>query len=88
MTREPGEIELLITNQRGKSVELRLKPGTYLIGRSRHCQIRLPPENRTISRRHARLDVGERGVRVADLESHSGTMVNGKIISCIFLILF
>ncbi len=79
------EAELLITNQSGKTTNFRIKPGTYLIGRSRDCQIRFPAQSRGISRQHARLVVDSRGARIEDLESNSGTMVNGKIIRSTYL---
>ncbi len=74
------EIELIVTNQSGKTTNLRVKPGTYLMGLSTSCQIRFPAQSRGISQQHARLVVGSTGVRIEDLESNSGTMVNGSII--------
>jgi MoxR-like ATPase len=73
------EIELLITNQTGKTSSYRLKPGAYLMGRNQNCQIRFPPQERGVSRQHARLTVEAGEVRIEDLDSSSGTMVNGKI---------
>jgi len=79
------EIELLITNQSGKTTNFRFKTGTYTIGRSRDCQIRFPAQSRGVSRHHARLVIDSRSVKVEDLESNSGTMVNGSIIRSAYL---
>ena len=46
------EIELLVTNQSGKTTNLHIKPGTYLMGLGRDCQIRFPAQSRGISPRH------------------------------------
>ncbi len=48
-----------------------------LIGRSADCHLR--PEDRVggVSRTHARLDMGERGIVVTDLNSKNGTWLNG-----------
>ena len=80
MPQNLSEIELHITDQQGRSTSVRIKPGMYLIGRSTQCQIRFPPHVKAISRRHARLVFDNRGVKLEDLESNAGTMVNGKII--------
>jgi adenylate cyclase len=49
--------------------------GEVTIGRSPECQIVL--KDFGISRTHARLSVGEDGVRILDLKSKNGTQVNG-----------
>jgi pSer/pThr/pTyr-binding forkhead associated (FHA) protein len=53
----------------------RLTAGTYLLGRSKDCDIVIP-SNRA-SRRHARLTVTESAAWVEDLGSANGTHVNG-----------
>ena len=80
MTTGNREIELLVTNQSGRTTSLHVKPGTYLMGLDRSCQIRFPSQSRGISPRHARLVVDGDELRLEDLESTSGTMVNGSII--------
>ena len=52
----------------------RLSPGKTVLGRSPDCGLSLP--HPTISRRHAELEVSPQGVRVRDLGSTSGIMVN------------
>jgi adenylate cyclase len=49
--------------------------GEVLIGRSPECQIVL--KDFGISRTHAKITVGEDGVRIVDLKSKNGTQVNG-----------
>ncbi len=80
MSQTNREIEITITNQAGKTISSRMKPGTYLIGRNRDCHLRFPPNERGVSRQHARLVIEAHETRIEDLESTSGTMVNGKII--------
>jgi adenylate cyclase len=49
--------------------------GDVVIGRSPECQVVL--KDFGISRQHARITVGEDGVRIMDLRSKNGTQVNG-----------
>lgn len=49
--------------------------GEVVIGRSPECQVVL--KDFGISRQHARIVVGEDGVRIMDLRSKNGTQVNG-----------
>lgn len=49
-----------------------------VIGRSPECHITI--EDPLISRRHARLAVGEQGAVLQDLGSHNGVRVNGRLI--------
>src|SRR4051812_29529558 len=58
-------------------------PGRTLIGKSPACEIRL--SDPTVSRRHAALEIGERGLRLIDLESRNGTFVNNIRIADGFL---
>jgi PAS domain S-box-containing protein len=54
-----------------------LNPGEYVVGRGPDAQIRL--EDASISRRHARIVVSERGSsELVDLGSTNGTSVNGQ----------
>lgn len=52
-----------------------IHPGYYLIGRLKECQIR--PKSRSVSRRHCLVHWHEGVLRVFDLESTSGTKING-----------
>lgn len=50
--------------------------GEVIIGRTEECQIIL--QDPSISRRHAKVVVGESGVTVEDLKSKNGTKLNGN----------
>jgi two-component system, cell cycle response regulator len=52
--------------------------GELVIGRSPDAEVRLTDSG--ISRRHARLIVGEGGVMIEDLGSSNGTLVNGNVL--------
>src|SRR5262249_26294568 len=54
------------------------QPSRLLVGQSPACQLVL--RDPLVSRRHAALDVTERGVRVVDLGSTNGTFVAGLAI--------
>ena len=58
-----------------------LEPGTFMIGRKPECDFCIP--DNTVSRKHARIEVGPEGDRyvLTDLGSHNGTMVNGQRIA-------
>lgn len=58
-----------------------LEPGRYSIGRKSDC--RLSISDNSVSRNHAELEVAAdgRACFLTDLDSHNGTMVNGKKIS-------
>lgn len=58
----------------------RLNLGDLTIGRATDNDVSLALD--TISRKHARLSVGTRGVIVTDLDSRNGTFVNRKRIHC------
>jgi len=55
--------------------DLRLVPGEQVLGSSSESDLVIA--NQTVSRRHARLLVDDRGVTVEDLGSTNGTFVNG-----------
>lgn len=56
-----------------------LRPGqAFVIGRDASCQVRL--EDRSVSRRHAVVELTGDGVLVKDLGSRNGTFVSGKLV--------
>ena len=59
---------------RHRGNDLRLAPGSYLIGRSRDCHLML--DTPQVSRKHARLVVTDSAVTVEDLGSTNGVYVN------------
>ena len=63
------------------SREFALDTGEHIIGRDPDADVWL--ESLKISRRHARVTVGDQGVTIEDLESKNGTFVGGtRIESC------
>src|SRR5690349_13402898 len=50
--------------------------GDVLIGRAKEADLRL--KDGSVSRTHAKLSVLPSGVRITDLESHNGTLVNDE----------
>jgi len=55
-----------------------LRPGVHDVGRAEVCEIRI--DDPLASRRHARINIGD-AIRVHDLGSTNGVMVNGEAIS-------
>ena len=76
---KPAATITLIDSQ-GRSDSLELEPGQYVVGRGEECQICVAESFKSVSRRHARLHVRADGVRIEDLGSRSGLMVNGEIV--------
>jgi DNA-binding winged helix-turn-helix (wHTH) protein len=56
--------------------EIALDPGENLIGRDREAVVWIDDES--VSRRHARVSVGEEGASIEDLGSKNGTYVGGE----------
>jgi len=76
LAREMAEAWLVVTDGPGSGAHHMLVEGTNVIGRESSCDIRL--SDRAISRQHARLEVsGDRFV-LYDLQSTSGTLVDGE----------
>ncbi len=60
-------------------IELALKPGIYTIGRDPNSDIFL--NDMTVSRKHAVVEVGERGTIIHDRNSFNGVWVNNRNIA-------
>jgi two-component system, NtrC family, response regulator HydG len=58
-------------------------PGRVLVGQSPVCEIKL--SDRAASRRHASLELTERGLRVTDLTSTNGTFVGALSVMQLYL---
>lgn len=57
--------------------ETYLGHGTYLIGRDEECAIEIDDDDSYVSRKHALLVVSEERVELEDLDSTSGTFLDG-----------
>ena len=55
-----------------------LGQGEHLIGRDDHCTIQL--DSNHVSREHARLIIGAEAIEIEDLDSTSGTYLDGVIV--------
>ncbi|MGC3967791.1 MAG: FHA domain-containing protein [Pirellulales bacterium] len=66
-------LRLLVGSGTGR--ELRLSDGRFVIGRDEACQLR--PTSRHVSRRHCELLTTPQGLLVRDLDSRTGTWING-----------
>lgn len=73
-------LTLHLTNSYGQTSVAHFKPGIYTIGRAEDCAIRFKARAKGISNHHARLTVEMERVIIEDLESSTGTMVNGRVI--------
>ena len=60
-------------------VELELKEGILTIGRDPSCDLFL--NDTTVSRLHARIEVGGKGVVITDQNSFNGVWVNNKSVA-------
>jgi serine/threonine-protein kinase len=54
---------------------------TFLVGRSKHTHLRLPPSDRTCSRFHFMIEVNPPHCRLMDMGSNNGTYVNDQRVS-------
>jgi DNA-binding NtrC family response regulator len=66
----------LVVRVKGRALQFPLRDGTFEVGSSADCDIRIPQP--TVSRRHARLMVSAEGVLITDLGSSNGTRVVGR----------
>ena len=69
-----ARLKVLSGGSAGK--ELKLKKGQFLIGRSDSCHLR--PRSDAVSRKHCVLFIEDDKIRVRDLKSRNGTLVNGE----------
>jgi two-component system NtrC family sensor kinase len=76
-TREAAHLAKIVILEEGKKVgEVEATEGFYVLGRHDSCDITL--EDKTISRKHARLEIKGDEIFVEDLGSRNGTYVNGQ----------
>ena len=68
--------KLIVLGHGDKPQVFQLKTGTVRVGRGEHCELRLP--NVSVSREHVHLHVSGPSVRLEDLGSQNGVLVNGE----------
>lgn len=72
-------IKIVVLEGEEKVSQVTVKQDTYVLGRHDSCDIVL--EDKTISRKHARLEIEDDEAFVEDLGSRNGTYVNGQKIA-------
>ncbi len=60
------------------------RPSSVLVGQSSACDVRLSDPQ--VSRRHAALDIADKGLRLVDLQSTNGTFVGGLRVAEAYLV--
>ncbi len=73
-----GTAYLLVVENDSSRIFHLPRSGVVVIGRGHDVELRL--EHASVSRRHATIRVDDGVVRIADLESHNGTRVNGETV--------
>lgn len=76
--------ELHVANGGQKGTVIPLPIGKFMIGREEDCQLR--PNSDLVSRHHCVFNVDEYGVRLRDLGSTNGTLVNGERIRAVHVL--
>lgn len=74
---DPSLGYLILTNESPANWLAVVEHRRQVIGRSRHCDISLPGHFAHVSRRHAEVFTDRCGIWIRDLDSRSGTRVNG-----------
>ncbi|MFH1312129.1 MAG: ATP-binding protein [Candidatus Eisenbacteria bacterium] len=69
-------LKLTLYHEGNKVKEINITAPEFTVGREGSCDLAL--DDRTVSRRHARVSVTEEGVYLEDLESRNGTYVSGR----------
>ena len=69
-------VRLKLVRGKPRGAYLEFREGEFLIGRGPECRIR--PKSQSIGREHCLVTVTSTNVRVRDLGSTSGTLVNGS----------
>lgn len=72
-------VKLVVSQGKPEGKEIPLRIPKFLIGRGTECHLR--PNSELVSRHHCMLLIGENDVRLRDLGSTNGTLVNGNRIS-------
>lgn len=79
-----SQFELHVSTGGQKGTVIPLPPGKFMIGREEDCQLR--PNSDLVSRHHCVFNVDEFGVRLRDLGSTNGTLVNGDRIRAVHVL--
>src|SRR3954447_13837499 len=82
----PMKVSLTVTEgpHEGRAFEFR-DHDTFIVGRSKDAQFRLPFKDKTLSRVHFMVEVNPPRCRLMDMASLNGTRVNGRKVTTIDL---
>lgn len=72
------DVRLTLVQGKPRNFSLRFPHGEYVFGRGPECHVR--PNSALVSRQHCLLTVTPGAVRVRDLGSTNGTLVNGLLV--------
>jgi len=72
------DVNLLLLKKDGTFKSIPLPSSVTVMGRRRDCDLRIPVES--VSRRHCRLFTEEDALKIRDLNSRNGTIVNGQTV--------
>jgi len=70
------KVKLIVVEGKPQGYEIPITRPQFLIGRGEQCHLR--PNSELVSRKHCLITVSEGKVRVRDLGSRNGTLVNGQ----------
>ena len=70
------DINLLLLKSNGSCKTIPVPSSVAVVGRRRDCDLRVPLDG--VSRRHCRIFTHEDTVKIRDLNSRNGTIVNGQ----------
>ncbi|MHC4131205.1 MAG: FHA domain-containing protein [Planctomycetota bacterium] len=72
-------IKLVLLKKNGEHKSFELAGGVNILGRRRDCDLRIPLKS--ISRRHCQINLDNGTIKVRDLNSTNGTLVNGEAVN-------
>ncbi len=72
------DVNLLLVKKDGSVKTFPMPSSVTVMGRRKDCDLRIPLDS--ISRKHCRLTTQDNGVKIRDLNSRNGTVINGKTI--------
>lgn len=73
----PFKLIIIEGRDRGKKIDLQAGR-EYLVGRAEECDIRIDVSDKTVSRRHAKLNITGSQVRIENLSATNPVLVKGK----------
>jgi len=72
------DVKLVLVKDNGKHKSFPLSEGATILGRRHDCDLRIPLLS--VSRRHCQFNLQNGNIKLRDLQSSNGTLVNGKVV--------